>query len=89
MVITNTFPNGYWVISDTIGGYLTTRTYIDYEQREAVEAFATEFGIDLSEDLSHCRTCGVGVSTDIWLEESEFCVDCSNAYYTHEDEEEN
>jgi hypothetical protein len=82
-------PNGYWVISDIIGGHLTTRTYLDFEQREAVEAFATEFGIDLMEDLSPCQTCGIGVPTDIWLEESEFCVDCSNAYYTHEDEEEN
>lgn len=88
MTITYT-PNGYWTISDIIGGHLTTRTYIDYEQREAAEAFATEFGIDLMEDLSPCQTCGIGVPTDIWLEESEFCVDCSNAYYTHEEEEDN
>ena len=82
-------PNGYWVISATVGGHLANRTYIDFEQREAAEAFATEFGIDLMEDLSPCQTCGIGVPTDIWLEESEFCVDCSNAYYTHEDEEDN
>jgi len=80
LTITNT-PNGSWVISDVIGGHLTTRTYLDFEQREAVEAFANEFGIDLTEDLSPCQTCGVGVITDIWLEESEFCLDCSNAYF--------
>lgn len=85
MTITRTY-NGLWVISDMIGGYLTTRTYLDYEQREAVEAFAGEFGIDLTEDLSSCQTCGVGVITDTWLEEGEFCIDCSNAYFTHEEE---
>lgn len=87
MTITYT-PNGYWVVSDMINGYLTTRTYIDYKQREAVEAFALEFNIDLTQETMPCQTCGVGVITHIWLEEGEFCVDCSNAYFTHDDEEE-
>ena len=86
MTITYTI-NGYFEISDIIGGHLVSRKYLDYEQREAVEAFAREFGIDLSKDLTPCETCGDGVITDIWLEESGFCVDCSNAYYTHEEEE--
>jgi hypothetical protein len=81
MTITQTFPNGYWVITDIIGGYLTTRTYIDYSQREAAEAFATEFGIDLTEDQQPCQTCGKDVPTDTWLEELEFCVECQHAYF--------
>ena len=79
-------PNGYWVISDIIGGNLKTRTYIDYEQREAAEAFAAEFGIDLSQETMPCQTCQTGVITDIWLEEGEFCVDCSYDYYNHEED---
>ena len=85
--MTITYTHNGLEISDVIGGYLVRRKYLDYEQREAVESFANEFGIDLSEDLTPCETCGVGVITDIWLEESGFCVDCSNAYYTHEEEE--
>lgn len=73
--------NGSWVISDIIGGYLTTRTYLDYEQREAAEAFAAEFGLDLTEELLPCQTCGVGVPADTWLEELEFCVSCQHAYF--------
>jgi hypothetical protein len=88
MTITQTH-NGYWLVSDIIDGYLTTRTYLNYEQKEAVEAFATEFGIDLSEEMTPCETCEIGVQTDIWLEELGFCVTCSNAYFTHEDEEAN
>jgi hypothetical protein len=80
MNITTTH-NGHLVISDIIGGYLTTRTYLDYEKREAVEAFATEFGIDLTEELLPCQTCAVGVPADTWLEELEFCVSCQHAYF--------
>jgi hypothetical protein len=35
-----------------------------------------------------CRDCQIPVDTDIWFEELEMCVDCSNKFYTHEDEEE-
>ena len=35
-----------------------------------------------------CRACGVGVEHDTWLEELEMCVDCSNDYFTHDDESE-
>jgi hypothetical protein len=79
--------NGSISINEILGGYATRRTYYDYELREAVEAFAREFEIDLSEDLSPCQTCGVGVPTDTWLEELEFCVACQHAYFTHEDED--
>ena len=34
-----------------------------------------------------CRDCQTPVDTDIWFEELEMCVDCSNKYFTHEDEE--
>ena len=80
MTITYTY-NGFWQISDVIGGYLTTRNYLDYEKREALEAFATEFGIDLAEELLPCQTCSVGVPADTWLEELEFCVECQHAYF--------
>lgn len=37
-------------------------------------------------ELTPCQTCGVGVATDIWLEELGFCIECSNAYFTHDEE---
>ncbi len=83
MTITYTH-NGYWQITDIIGGYLKTRTYLDYEQREAAEAFANEFGLDLTEELLPCQTCGVGVPADTWLEELEFCVQCQHNYFKEE-----
>ncbi len=33
-----------------------------------------------------CDTCGVLIDADIHAEELGFCVDCSNAYFSHEDE---
>ena len=83
--MTITYHNGL-EISDMIGGRLVRKKYLDYELRQAVEAFAREFGIDITEDLTNCETCGVGVITDIWLEESGFCIECQHAYYTHEEE---
>jgi hypothetical protein len=38
-------------------------------------------------DTRPCRDCQTPVDTDIWFEELEMCVDCSNKFYTHEDEE--
>jgi len=32
--------------------------------------------------------CVERIDNDIWKEESGMCVDCSNAYYTHEEEKE-
>ena len=29
-----------------------------------------------------CRDCSTPVDTDIWFEELEMCVDCSNAYFS-------
>ena len=84
MTITYTH-NGYWQITDIVGGCLKTRTYLDYEQREAAEAFAAEFGLDLTEELLPCQTCAIGVPADTWLEELEFCVECQHAYFTHEE----
>ena len=34
-----------------------------------------------------CNTCGDPVNADIHAEELGMCIDCSNAYFTHEDEE--
>ena len=74
-------PYGHLVISELIGGTLKTRTYIDFEQREAVEKFAQEFNLDLTQETMPCQTCSVGVITDTWLEELGFCVDCQHAYF--------
>ena len=40
-------------------------------------------------DTRPCRDCQTPVDHDIWFEELEMCVACSNIYFTHEDEEEN
>jgi hypothetical protein len=34
-----------------------------------------------------CKDCQDPVDHDIWFEELGMCVDCSNIYFTHEDEE--
>lgn len=34
-----------------------------------------------------CKDCQAPVDHDIWFEELGMCVDCSNIYFTHEDEE--
>lgn len=31
--------------------------------------------------------CGERLDKDIWIEESGMCIECSNAYYTHEEDE--
>lgn len=33
-----------------------------------------------------CRVCGEPVDHDIWFEELGFCLECSNDYFSHEDE---
>lgn len=30
-----------------------------------------------------CRDCGAPVDAEIWAEELEFCLDCSNDYWEH------
>ena len=30
---------GYWVVSDVVGGYLVTRKYLYYSKREAIRMF--------------------------------------------------
>jgi NMD protein affecting ribosome stability and mRNA decay len=34
-----------------------------------------------------CIDCGVMIDADIWHEELGMCVDCSNKYFNHEEEE--
>ena len=34
-----------------------------------------------------CKDCQKPVDHDIWFEELGMCVDCSNIYFTHEDED--
>ena len=34
-----------------------------------------------------CRDCQTPVDHDIWFEEMEMCIECSNKYFSHEDEE--
>ena len=36
-----------------------------------------------------CDHCGTPVDTDIHKEELGMCIDCSNKYWTHEEEEDN
>jgi hypothetical protein len=38
-------------------------------------------------DTIPCRDCSTPVDHDTWFEELEMCLDCSNKFYTHEDEE--
>jgi hypothetical protein len=35
-----------------------------------------------------CVDCSVLIDDDVWHEEMGMCVDCSNAYYSHDDESE-
>ena len=35
-----------------------------------------------------CIYCGIPVDHDIWFEELGMCLDCSNAYWSHDDEDE-
>ena len=39
--------------------------------------------------MKACTDCGVLISADVWEEELGMCVECSNAYYSHDDEEKN
>lgn len=34
-----------------------------------------------------CDMCGTPVETDIYYEELGMCVDCSNDYFSHEEDE--
>jgi hypothetical protein len=34
-----------------------------------------------------CDVCCTPVATDVHLEELGMCIDCSNSYFTHDDEE--
>lgn len=36
-----------------------------------------------------CDKCGTLIEADIHAEELGMCVECSNAYFNHEEEEEN
>jgi hypothetical protein len=38
----NKNTEGYWVVSDVIGGYLVTRKYLYYTKREAIRMFREE-----------------------------------------------
>ena len=42
----------------------------------------------LTGDQKPCIHCGEKLDKDIWKEELGMCVECSNAYYTHEEDEE-
>jgi hypothetical protein len=38
-------------------------------------------------DTTPCNVCGTPVNTDIHAEELGMCVECSNNYFTHKDED--
>ena len=38
--------------------------------------------------LRLCKDCGTAVDHDTWFEELGMCLDCSNAYWNHDDEKE-
>ncbi len=50
------------------------------------EPMGANFEIDFIKTLP-CNECGDPVNADIHAEELGMCIDCSNAYFTHEDEE--
>jgi hypothetical protein len=37
--------------------------------------------------MRKCIDCSVFIDADIWQEELGMCLDCSNAYWSHDDEE--
>lgn len=37
--------------------------------------------------MKPCVDCAVLIDGDVWVEELGMCLDCSNAYWTHDDEE--
>jgi len=43
MTVTRHPISGAWIVSDMIGGYLTSRVYVGYTKREAVQRFREEF----------------------------------------------
>jgi hypothetical protein len=51
------------------------------------EPMGANFEIDFIKTLP-CNECGEPVNADIHAEELGMCIDCSNAYFTHADEEE-
>lgn len=40
-----------------------------------------------NELFTPCDNCGTPVETDIYHEELGMCVDCSNDYFSHDEEE--
>jgi hypothetical protein len=34
-----------------------------------------------------CEGCGTSVEHDVWFEELSMCLDCSDAYWSHKDED--
>jgi hypothetical protein len=42
MSVTRVWHSGAWIVSDTVRGYLVTRTYYGYTKREAVRLFREE-----------------------------------------------
>jgi hypothetical protein len=39
------------------------------------------------EEMTPCDICGIPIKTDIHKEELGMCIECSNNYYNHDDEE--
>ena len=76
MSVYRSFPSGAWVVSDIVGGYLTTRTYYGYTRSEAVRKFRAEVGKEGSEmSRNACSWCGSEVD-DEQQYESRICAEC-------------
>ncbi len=76
MSVYRSFPSGAWVVSDIVGGYLTTRTYYGYTRSEAVRKFRAEVGKEGSEmSRNACSWCGTEVD-DEQQYESRICAEC-------------
>lgn len=88
MDISTIYPSGALYISATVDGYLCRRTYLDFTTSEAIQSFCQEFGLDSDEELLPCDTCGEMITAATYGEELGFCQPCSDAYFSHEDDQE-
>ena len=76
MSVYRSFPSGAWVVSEIVGGYLTTWTYYGYTRSEAVRKFRAEVvkeGVEVSRNA--CSWCGSEVEDDRQYE-SRICAEC-------------
>ena len=60
----------------------TYHFYMYYTKKEIISMWKEQHPMQIG-----CDTCGDPIDADIHKEELGMCVDCSNEYFTHDDEE--